>query len=77
MKYLNRQVVKFLTISIMAVSATTAITSANAATAFNPYLGVWVGNVCQTPYGWQIVPPAPVGAGCYSPAYGVGFIADY
>jgi len=40
--------------------------------------GYWYGNVCQTVYGWQIVPWRLVGSTCYSPGWGAyGYIANY
>jgi hypothetical protein len=40
--------------------------------------GIWIGNICQTPAGWQIVPPQPVGSICFSPGWqAYGFIANY
>ena len=36
-----------------------------------------VGNICQGVYGWQVVPPRPVGATCFSPAFGHGVIASW
>lgn len=44
----------------------------------DPYTGIWIGNICQTPLGWQQVPPQPVGSACYSPGWrSYGFIANY
>ena len=52
-------------------------TIALAAVWWNPQDQVWVGNVCQTPIGWQFVPSAPVGSVCYSPGLRTyGFIAN-
>ena len=53
-------------------------TSANSAVWQDRSTGIWVGNVCQTPLGWQIVPPQPIGSTCYSPGWNsYGFIANY
>jgi len=40
--------------------------------------GLWYGNICQTTYGWQVVPWQLVGATCYAPGWGsYGYIANY
>lgn len=41
------------------------------------YTGHFVGNICQGMNGWQVVPPSPVGATCFSPFFGHGFIASW
>lgn len=40
--------------------------------------GTWIGDICQTPLGWQKVPPQPVGSVCWSQGWqSYGFIANY
>ena len=39
-------------------------TSAHSAVRWNPYIGLWEGNVCMNSGGWQIVPWQPVGSMC-------------
>lgn len=44
----------------------------------DPVSGLWFGNICQTPQGWQQVAPQLVGSTCYSPGWrSYGFIANY
>lgn len=43
----------------------------------DPYTGAFIGNICQGMHGWQFVPARPVGATCFSPAFGQGFIASW
>ena len=75
MNKLNQQIIKTIAIGLSAIAAAAAVTSAQAAW-FDPTIGMYVGNVCQTPIGWQIVRPAVVGASCFSPAFGVGVITN-
>lgn len=52
--------------------------TADAAIWRDPVTGLWFGNVCQTPQGWQIVAPQLVGSTCWSPGWRTyGFIANY
>jgi len=70
----------FKTMALVAglLTATIAmnVTSADAATYLAPN-GILYGNICQAPYGWQVVSWQPVGASCWSPAWGWGYIANY
>lgn len=51
---------------------------AMAAVQRDPRTGIWIGNICQTPMGWQVVPWQPVGSVCFSPGWNAyGFIANY
>jgi len=53
-------------------------TTVNAATVYNYNNGLYYGNICQTPAGWQVVPWQLVGGSCWSPAWGMwGYIANY
>jgi hypothetical protein len=65
---------KFLIILPLLIAAL----SANAAVWRDARTGIWIGNICQTAMGWQIVAPQPVGSVCFSPGWGsYGFIANY
>lgn len=65
---------KSIIISVLLLFAT-AVT---AAVMRDPNTGIWVGNICQTPSGWQVVPWQPVGSVCFSPGWqSYGFIANY
>ncbi len=44
----------------------------------DPATGIWVGNICQTALGWEMIPPQPVGTTCWSPGWrSYGFIANH
>lgn len=51
--------------------------NSSAAVWFDPNFRVWVGNMCQTSMGVDMVPPQPVGSTCFSQRFNTyGFIAN-
>jgi len=64
--------------SALAVAAICVSVTPASATVVLGNDGLYYGNICQTTYGWQVVPWRLVGATCYSPAWGAyGYIANY
>jgi len=72
----------FKTLAVVAVAAAAllmnavSVQPASAAVVYSN--GLYYGNICQTPAGWQVVPWQLVGSTCYSPGWGLyGYIANY
>lgn len=52
-------------------------TNVGAAVWQDPRTGTWIGNICSTVVGWQVVAPQPVGSTCFAPGLrAYGFIAN-
>lgn len=72
---------KIGTIAVATIAAVVmtavSVQPASANVYYNPYNGLWYGNVCQTSIGWQFVPYQLVGSTCYSPMWGsFGYISN-
>ena len=67
-----KNLMKTLTVGAVAAAAllmnAVSVNTASAATVYGND-GLLYGNICQTPYGWQVVPWRLVGASCYSPSW--------
>ena len=62
----------------VAVAALTIASASAVSAGVVYYNGLWYGNICQTSFGWQVVPTQLVGSSCYSPAWNAyGYIANY
>ena len=73
-----KKVKAVLVAGALAVSAALVSVQPASATTVLGADGLWYGNVCQTPVGWQYVPWRLVGTTCYAPNFGGwGTIANY
>lgn len=74
MNFRKLDVIKALMIIFLVGAALAGYSAANAAVWQDPFSGLYLGNICQSQLGWQIVSPAPIGSSCVSPAFGFGFV---
>ena len=68
---------KKLILAAIALASVAIAVPSQAAVVYNYNDGLLYGNICQTPYGWQMIPWTPVSWSCYSPAWNsYGYVAN-